>query len=216
MIRGKSPRADLKHSYRKVLWRSAGLSVLFHLLFFATVPPIEFEPRMAPEGCSSSSWSTSSKAASRSLPRPLSASPWPSTTPARIRPSTIALPRNCPGRKKRQWRCGCWRKTRRMIRRVMPEDPDSARQALIEGRVTVRALLDVEGKVQRIDRIEGPREFHRAATTAVRQWEFTPAVQSDRQGLDQPAFRLRAGIETRGRWIWVSAMRPCLSAAKTL
>ncbi|MBQ42259.1 MAG: energy transducer TonB, partial [Gemmatimonadetes bacterium] len=23
-------------------------------------------------------------------------------------------------------------------------------------------------------------EFHRAATTAVRQWEFTPAVQNDR------------------------------------
>lgn len=47
MIRGKSPSANLKHSYRKVLWRSAALSALFHLLLFATIPPIEFAPRMA-------------------------------------------------------------------------------------------------------------------------------------------------------------------------
>ncbi|HIM57056.1 MAG TPA: TonB family protein [Candidatus Latescibacteria bacterium] len=125
-------------------------------------------------------------------------------------------PAELPGQEEEAVEVWMLEKNPSVIRRVMPEDPDSARQALIEGRVTVRELLDVEGKVQRIDRIEGPREFHRAATTAVRQWEFTPAVQSDRQGLDQPAFRLRDGIETRGRWIWVSAMRPCLSAAKAL
>jgi outer membrane biosynthesis protein TonB len=64
----------------------------------------------------------------------------------------------------------------RAIKRVMPTYPDSARKALIEGKVTVRALLDGEGKVERIDRIEGPFVFHQATATAFRQWEFTPAV----------------------------------------
>ncbi len=188
MIRGKSPRADLKHSYRKVLWRSAGLSVLFHLLFFATVPPLEFEPRIAPERLLVITLEHIPETRLQIPPPPTVREPV-AVHDAGEHPATdYRPPAELPGEEEEisleeeEEAVEVWMLEKRpsVIRRVMPEYPDSARQALIEGRVTVRALLDVEGKVQRIDRIEGPREFHRAATTAVRQWEFTPAVQNDR------------------------------------
>jgi outer membrane biosynthesis protein TonB len=40
-------------------------------------------------------------------------------------------------------------------------------------------LVGTTGKVERIDRIEGPVAFHVVVGNAARQWRFTPAVQND-------------------------------------
>lgn len=189
MIRGKSPSADLKHSYRKVLWRSAALSALFHLLLFATIPPIEFAPRMAREQMIVITLEHIPETRQQlppppTLPEPVTVhdageKPSPDYRPPAVLPEEeeekIAF-------EEEEEAVEFWmlEKNPRAIKRVMPTYPDSARKALIEGKVTVRALLDGEGKVERIDRIEGPFVFHQATATAFRQWEFTPAVQNDR------------------------------------
>ena len=62
---------------------------------------------------------------------------------------------------------------------MLPEYPLAALEALIEGKVFVRILLDRQGRVWRVGRITGPAVFHPAVATAARQWEFTPAIQND-------------------------------------
>lgn len=68
----------------------------------------------------------------------------------------------------------------KVVRKVLPVYPDSARMALIEGKVFARVLVGREGRVEHIDRISGPLVFHREVASAARAWEFTPAVQNDR------------------------------------
>ena len=68
----------------------------------------------------------------------------------------------------------------KVVRKVLPVYPDSARMALIEGKVFARVLVGRERRVEHIDRISGPLVFHREVASAARAWEFTPAVQNDR------------------------------------
>jgi len=60
---------------------------------------------------------------------------------------------------------------------VLPEFPVFARKARIQGTVYARVLIDPEGKVARVVRIEGQAVFHEAVRKAVQQWEFVPARQ---------------------------------------
>ena len=68
----------------------------------------------------------------------------------------------------------------KVLKRVMPAYPDSARRALVEGKVFARVLVGREGRVEHIDRIEGPQVFQRVVAQAAKAWEFVPAVQNDR------------------------------------
>ena len=68
----------------------------------------------------------------------------------------------------------------RVLKRVLPAYPDSARRAQVEGKVFARVLVGRKGRVEHIDRIEGPQVFHRAVAQAAKAWEFSPAVQNDR------------------------------------
>jgi TonB family protein len=65
------------------------------------------------------------------------------------------------------------------VRQVLPAYPDSARMALVEGKVFARVLVGREGRVEHIDRISGPLVFHQEVAQAARKWEFTPAFQND-------------------------------------
>ena len=57
-----------------------------------------------------------------------------------------------------------------------PEYPDLARQAGIEGRVTLQVLVDREGKVAEIIRLTPESMFDEKAEKAIRQWRFRPAI----------------------------------------
>lgn len=62
-----------------------------------------------------------------------------------------------------------------------PAYPELARQAGIEGKVTVDALIDVDGKVidVKIRKSSGNSSLDEAALSAARNAEFTPARQRD-------------------------------------
>lgn len=65
-------------------------------------------------------------------------------------------------------------------KRIAPAYPDLARRAQIEGQVVARVLVDEQGRVARLDAIDGHVVFHEAVAAAVRQWEFVPAMQGTR------------------------------------
>jgi protein TonB len=67
-----------------------------------------------------------------------------------------------------------------IIKRVEPIYPELARKAGMQGKVFVKILIDKEGKVKRAVVIQGLEIFHEAATSAVVQWIFKPAIQHDR------------------------------------
>jgi TonB family protein len=60
--------------------------------------------------------------------------------------------------------------------RVTPEYPDVARQAGVEGTVTLRVEIGPDGSVQDIEPISGPPLLERAAAEAVAQWRYAPTL----------------------------------------
>jgi protein TonB len=64
-----------------------------------------------------------------------------------------------------------------VVRRVEPEYPDLARQARVEGDVTVQVTVGPSGRVERAFVLKGEDLLDEAALKAVRQWTFEPALQ---------------------------------------
>ena len=60
------------------------------------------------------------------------------------------------------------------IRIVAPEYPEAARRAKLEGKVTIRVLVDKNGKVEKTEVLNGPEIFQPAAVAAARQFRFRP------------------------------------------
>ena len=64
-----------------------------------------------------------------------------------------------------------------VIKQSRPEYPISARKAGVEGRVTVRVLINTDGKVEKVEVIKGHPMLNEAAMDAASKWEFTPGEQ---------------------------------------
>ena len=186
MIRLKSKDADLKRTYARDLWASVGFAVLLLAAVVAIDPQIVFD-------------------ASRPVQRPviIEIEPVPETEmrlplppPPPVR--RIELVAYAPPVREHKLpppvvvtefpleeeveAAELWmvEQPPRVLKKVMPAYPDSARRALVEGKVFARVLVGREGRVEHIDRIEGPQVFHRVVAQAAKAWEFSPAVQNDR------------------------------------
>jgi protein TonB len=66
-----------------------------------------------------------------------------------------------------------------IVKRVEPIYPELARKAGMQGKIVVKALVDREGRVKKVAPIQGHEIFHEAATQAVIQWVFKPALQQN-------------------------------------
>ena len=185
MIRSKRPEADLKRFYRRLLLRSLGLSAVLHLGLFAVDPAVEVEP--APIRREVVVVALEPVPETRLLPPPPLMQPEiavvapPDTLrrpPPAIGPPDV-ITEFAPESDEEVVEFWMLEKRPRVLERVLPEYPAAALEALMEGKVFVRILLDRQGRVRRVGRITGPKVFHPAAAAAARQWEFTPAVQND-------------------------------------
>ncbi len=67
-------------------------------------------------------------------------------------------------------------KTARLISSTPPAYPPFARSQGVEGDVTLDALIDEAGRVNRIKTISGPGLLQQAAAAAVLQWKYKPAT----------------------------------------
>jgi TonB family protein len=62
----------------------------------------------------------------------------------------------------------------RLIHKVMPEYPELARQAGVQGPVVLDIVVSGEGTVTRVKFVSGPEALSQAAMDAVRWWRFEP------------------------------------------
>jgi len=67
-----------------------------------------------------------------------------------------------------------------LVQQAIPEYPEIARQAGMEGDVYVEMVVGTDGHVQSVRIIRGPPVFHEAAQQAGMKMVFTPAMQNDR------------------------------------
>ena len=63
---------------------------------------------------------------------------------------------------------------RRIIHQVMPEYPELARQAGVQGTVVLDTVVGVEGAVTQVKFVSGPEALSQAARNAVRWWRYEP------------------------------------------
>jgi TonB family protein len=75
---------------------------------------------------------------------------------------------------------------RRVVRRVVPDYPELARQFGMEGEVGVEVIINKAGKIVSARALSGPQVLRDAAVTAARKWQFDPVV-SDRAAERQSA-----------------------------
>lgn len=68
----------------------------------------------------------------------------------------------------------------RVLDRVEPEYPDSAKAHHIQGIVVLDVLVGGDGRVQRLSPVRGYPGLAAAATDAVRQWRFEPMLRNGR------------------------------------
>jgi len=63
---------------------------------------------------------------------------------------------------------------RRIIHRVMPEYPELARRAGVQGTVVLETVVSAEGAVTQLKSVSGPEALSQAAMDAVRWWRYEP------------------------------------------
>jgi protein TonB len=63
-----------------------------------------------------------------------------------------------------------------LIHKVMPEYPETARAARIQGVVVLHAQISKEGKIEQLQAVSGPAMLQPAAIQAVSQWRYKPYV----------------------------------------
>jgi TonB family protein len=63
---------------------------------------------------------------------------------------------------------------RRIIHQVMPEYPELARQARVQGTVVLDTVVSGEGAVTQVKFVSGPEALSQAAKDAVRWWRYEP------------------------------------------
>ncbi len=184
MIRLKSKEADLKRTYARDLWAAVGFVVLLLAAVVAIDPQIVFDAnRPGQRPATIELELVPETEMRRPLPRPIRRiEPVAYATPVREhklpRPVVVTeFPLEGEVEAAELWMV---EQPPKVLARVLPAYPDSARRALVEGKVFARVLVGRQGRVEHIDRIEGPQVFQRVVAQAAKAWEFAPAVQNDR------------------------------------
>lgn len=191
------PRPAVPVLFRPGLWILLGLSLVLHAGLLAFGPGWYLALSASLHG-----WDTGAVVAApvspavRMIPvQPLSVEPVPVALPAPLPRDGSAL--SMVERDSRKAPANAERPPVAK-KRIAPAYPVIARRAQIEGRVVARVLVDEQGRVTRIDTIDGHVVFHEVVATAVWQWEFVPAMQGERAvsaWVSVPfVFRLEAGV----------------------
>jgi protein TonB len=206
MIRGKQPEANLKLTYRKLLWICFGVSALAHAVVFIAFPEFRAKAYAKAEAPIILQLEEIPETKQERKPPPPSRPVVPIATDNPDVPDDVTiedtdldlsllddLPPPPPLveevkvdeidlEEEEDEIVELWKVEKQPVatKKVTPEYPEIALKANITGKVFVYALVNKEGKVERVGDIKGPEVFHEAARAAALQWEFEPAIQNDR------------------------------------
>jgi protein TonB len=61
-----------------------------------------------------------------------------------------------------------------------PIYPAMARQARVEGQVTIEAVIDTNGKLTNMTVVSGPPLLHQAAIDSLRTWKYQPGYLNEK------------------------------------
>ncbi len=64
----------------------------------------------------------------------------------------------------------------RLLKRVSPKYPKTARMAMISGKVVVDATTDPQGNVAVVHVVEGPELLRKPSIEAIKQWKYEPYI----------------------------------------
>ncbi|MBJ66906.1 MAG: energy transducer TonB [Gemmatimonadetes bacterium] len=202
MIRGKQPEANLRLTYRKMLWSCVGASVAIHGVIFALFPTFEADAYAKSEDPVIIQLEEIPETKQERRPPPPARPVVPVATDnpdvaddVTIEDTDIDLDLDdfAPPPpmedlfddvelEEEEEIVELWKVEKQPIptKRAVPQYPDIARKANITGKVFVTALVNKTGKVESIGKITGPEVFHEAARAAAKKWEFEPAIQNDK------------------------------------
>jgi periplasmic protein TonB len=205
MIRGKQPEANLRLTYRKILWSCFGVSIMLHIAIFAIFPEFRAKAYAKAEAPIVLQLEEIPETKQERKPPPPVRPVVPIATDNPDVPDDVtiedtdldlsALDDLLPPpplveeaveeiglEEEEDEIVELWKveKQPTATKKVVPEYPDIARKANITGRVHVIAVINKQGKVEKIIKVIGPEVFHEAARAAAVQWEFDPAIQNDK------------------------------------
>jgi protein TonB len=203
VIRGKYPQADIRRTYRKVFWISVGISALLHVVLFALFPSFEPKAYAKSQQPIIIQLEEIPETKQERKPPPPARPVVPIATDNPDVPDTVTIQTTdidldleglAPPPPLQEERgeeleleveeeiVELWKVEKQPVptKKIVPEYPEIARKANITGRVFVTALVNKQGKVEQIGKIQGPEVFHEAAREAALQWEFEPAIQNDK------------------------------------
>ncbi len=202
MIRGKQPEANLRLTYRKLLWSCVGISVVLHGLLFALFPSFEAKAYAKSEEPIIIQLEEIPETKQERRPPPPARPVVPVATDdpdiaddVTIEDTDLDLDLDdfAPPPpmedlvddvelEEEEEVVELWKVEKQPVptKRAVPEYPDIARKANITGKVFVTALVNKAGKVEAIGKVTGPEVFHEAAKAAALKWEFEPAIQNDK------------------------------------
>ena len=69
---------------------------------------------------------------------------------------------------------------RRVIHKFLPEYPQAAKRAGVQGTVVLEAVVGPQGEVERVKPVSGPDALAQAAMDAVRWWRYEPYLVNGR------------------------------------
>ena len=67
-----------------------------------------------------------------------------------------------------------------LVKKVDPKYPEMAKTNLIEGKVTLNVLVGTDGRVVKVEVVQGVPMLNEAAVEAVKQWLFKPALANNK------------------------------------
>ncbi len=67
---------------------------------------------------------------------------------------------------------------KKLIRKVTPRYPPEARHARIAGTVVLRVLIGIDGSVEHVEYVSGPKQLVQATIDGVRQYKYKPTTEN--------------------------------------
>jgi len=67
---------------------------------------------------------------------------------------------------------------KKLVRKVTPRYPPEARPSRISGTVVLRVLIGVDGSVEHVEYVSGPKALLQATIEGVRQYKYKPTTEN--------------------------------------